>query len=42
MHLVGFRIGFAVGDRLGRLRCVDQPLAELAQLASLLVISRVV
>jgi hypothetical protein len=23
---LGFRIGFALGDRLGRLRCVDQPL----------------
>jgi hypothetical protein len=42
MHPVGFRIGFAFGDRLGRLRCVDQLLAKLAQLASLLVISRVV
>ena len=26
MHPLGFRIGFALGDRLGRLRCVDQPL----------------
>jgi hypothetical protein len=34
MHPEGFCIGFNFGDRLGRLRCVDQPLAELAYLAS--------
>jgi hypothetical protein len=31
-------IGFAFGDRLGRLRSVNQPLARLAHLPSILII----